>query len=84
MFEIRIAKKAEKQIKKLKKVYQSAVLSALEEIKEDPNLSKPLSEELTGKFTFHISVYRIIYKVNQKDKVVTILDIGPRSAIYKR
>ncbi len=82
MFEIRISKRAEKKIKKLKKVYQAAILSALDEIKEDPNLSKPLSQELTGKFSFHLSFYRIIYKVNQKDKIVTVLDIGPRSTIY--
>lgn len=83
MFELRISNSAQKQIKKLKKIYQSAIISALKEIKEDPYLSKPLSQELTGKFTFHISVYRILYKINYKDKVISILKIDHRGKVYQ-
>lgn len=83
MFKLHISKSAQKQIKKLKRIYQSAVISALKEIKEDPALSKPLSQELTGKFTFHISVYRILYKINYKDRVINILKIDHRSKVYQ-
>ena len=82
MFELRISKSTQKQIKKLKRIYQSAILSALNEIKEDPALSKPLSRELTGRYTFHISVYRIIYKINQKDQTINILKIDHRGKVY--
>ncbi len=83
MFELRISKSAQKQLRKLKRIYKLAILSALNEIKEDPSLSKPLSRELTGKFTFHVSVYRIIYKVNPKDKIINILKIDHRSRVYQ-
>lgn len=82
MFELRISKSAQRQIKKLKKVYQTAIISALKEIKEDPHLNKPLKRELTRKYTFHLSVYRIIYKVNDKDKVIDILKIDHRGKVY--
>ena len=83
MFEVRISTKAEKQIKKIKKIYQTAILSALEELREDPYVGKPLSKDLTGRFSYKISVYKIIYKINQKDKVVNILSAGHRSTIYE-
>lgn len=82
MYRLIIAPSAKKQLKKLKKIYQEAINSAVLEIKEDPQLSKPLSRELTGRFTFHISVYRIIFKVNQKDKTINILKIDHRGKVY--
>jgi len=84
MFEVRISTKAEKQIKKIKKIYQAAILSALEELREDPYVGKPLSKDLTGRFSYKISVYRIIYKINQRDKVVNIISAGHRATIYEK
>ncbi len=82
MFEVRISSRAEKQIKEIKKIYQTAILSALEELREDPYVGKPLSKDLAGRFSYKINVYRIIYKVNQRDKVVDIISAGHRSTIY--
>ncbi len=83
MFEVRIFPKAERQIKQIKKIYQAPILSALEELKENPFTGKPLSRELTGKFSYKIDSYRIIYKVKKKDKVVEILSAGHRSTVYE-
>ena len=83
MFEVRISSKAEKQIKQIKKIYQTAILSALAELRDDPFAGKPLSKYLTGRFSYKISSYRIIYKVNKKDKVVNVLSAGHRATIYK-
>ncbi|MEK7517161.1 MAG: type II toxin-antitoxin system RelE/ParE family toxin, partial [Patescibacteria group bacterium] len=67
----------------IKKIYQTAILSALEELREDPYVGKPLSKDLTGRFSYKISVYRIIYKVRERDKVVNILSAGHRSTVYE-
>ncbi len=83
MFEVRISSRAEKQIKQIKKIYKIAILSALEELREDPYVGKPLSKDLTGRFSYKISVYRIIYKVRERDKVVNILSAGHRSTVYE-
>ena len=83
MFEVRISTKAQKQIKRIKKAQQITLIEILEEIREDPLLGKPLSRELTGRFSYKISVYRIIYKVNQQDKIVEILSAGHRASIYQ-
>ena len=83
MFEVRISSRAEKQIKQIKKVYQAAILSSLEELRDDPFVGKPLSRDLTKRFSYRIGVFRIIYKINKEDKIVNILSAGHRRTVYE-
>lgn len=82
MFELRISKRAEKQIKKLKKEHQLEIIEVLVEIKENPLLGKALDRDLTSRFSYRFGAYRIIYKVNQQDKIVEILYAGHRGSVY--
>ena len=83
MYELRIYKKAQREIKKISRLHQKAILEALAEIKENPLVGKPLTEELTGRFSYRIGSYRIIYRVNKKEKVIQVVTAGHRSTIYK-
>ncbi len=83
MFEIRISSKAAKQIKRIKKIYQAAILSALGDLRDGPFAGKPLSKDLTERFSYKIDSYRIIYKVYKRDKIITILSAGHRATIYE-
>lgn len=82
MFKLIISPKAQKELKRIKKTYQPAVKLAFEDIKEDPEIGSPLDRNLTGKFSYRVGVYRIIYKINQDDKVVNILSAGHHGVIY--
>ena len=83
MYKLRISSKAEKEIKKISHPHQRAIVLALAEIKDAPFLGKPLTRELTGRFSFRVGVYRIIYKVNMKDKIIDILTAGHRVTVYE-
>ena len=83
MYKLRISSRAENEIKKISHPHQKAIILSLAEIKEDPFLGKPLTRELTGRFSFRVGMYRIIYKVNNKDKIIDILTAGHRATIYK-
>lgn len=84
MFELRISPKARRDIKKLKIEYQDAILEALSEIREEPLIvGKSLSKEFTGRFTYRVGAYRIIYKVREKDKIVHVLSAKHRSIVYQ-
>lgn len=83
MYRLRIASNAEKEIKTISHPHQKAIIFALAEIKEEPFLGKPLMRELTGRFSYRVGVYRIIYKVNKKDKVIDILSAGHRATVYR-
>ncbi len=82
MYKLLISPKAEKGLKRLKIEHQHAVLEALIEISDDPFVGKPLTRELTGRFSLRVGVYRIIYSVNKSDKTIHILTAGHRSVIY--
>lgn len=83
MYDLLISAKARRELKRISRFHKEAIVSALEVLREDPLLGKPLTRELTGKFSFRVGMYRIIYKVNQKDKVVHILTAGHRSKVYQ-
>ena len=83
MFKLKITSQAKSQLKQIsKKHHQLAISNALDEIKEDPFMGKSLSRELTGRFSYKVGVYRIIYKINEKDKIVYILSAGHRATVY--
>lgn len=81
-YDLIISTKALDQLKKILKDHQKAIITSLTEIIEDPILGKPLIRELSGKFSFRVGVYRIVYKVDQKDRRVIVLRIGHRSKVY--
>ena len=84
MYKLEITETAKIQLKRIKKTYeQNAINNAFSEIKEDPFIGKPLSRELTGKFSYRVGRYRIIYKINYKDMIVRILTAGHRSTVYQ-
>lgn len=82
MYRISVSPKAKNQLKSIKKSHQNALALIIEDLKENPFLGKPLTRELTGKYSYRVGVFRIIYKINQDDKIIQILTAGHRSAIY--
>lgn len=82
MYKIIIAKNVRKDIFLLKKRYQVAFVNTLKELKVDPKLGKPLTRELVGKYSIKIGAYRLIYKLNQKDRIVNVITVGHRSTVY--
>lgn len=82
MFSIKLTASAKRELKNISRLHKRAVSLVIEELKDDPTLGKPLGRELLGKFSFRVGVYRIVYKINQKDKNILVLRIGQRSRVY--
>lgn len=82
MYKVKLTAKAERELKKLSKEDKLSISEVIDELREDPSIEKPLDRELIRKFSFRVGVYRIIYKVNQQDKVVDILSAGHRGTAY--
>lgn len=83
MYKIKLTARAKRELKNISKLHEEAISSIFEELKNDPLLGKPLTRELTGKFSLRVGVYRIVYKINKKDKIITILTAGHRATIYE-
>jgi mRNA-degrading endonuclease RelE of RelBE toxin-antitoxin system len=82
MYEIILSKTAGNQIKKLPIRYKKSALEALKDLKTNPLLGKALVRELKGRFSFQFGPYRIIYKINKKEKRVEVLTIRHRKYAY--
>lgn len=83
MYRVSVSPRAKKHLKEItKEIHREAIASAIQEIKDDPYVGKPLTRELTGKYSFRIATYRIIYKIRERDSLIEILTAGHRSGIY--
>ena len=83
MYEINISAKAKRELRSLSTRHEIALDIIYEELKDNPQLGKPLTRELIGRFSFRVGNYRIIYNINEKDKKIYILTVGHRSIVYQ-
>lgn len=83
MYKVSISPRAKRHLKAIiKETHKEAIATAIEEIKNDPYAGKKLTRELTGKFSFRVGIYRIIYRIIENNHQVEILTAGHRSNIY--
>lgn len=71
-----------KQLRNIPQKYHHAIKEAVEEIKEASEVGKPLQRDMIGRSAWHASVYRIIYKVYEKDKRILVLTVKHRGVAY--
>ncbi len=62
---------------------KKATKSALKELSQNTDLGKELQAELSGFSSYRFMRYRIVYKVDTKDKSVIVWAIGHRRDIYE-
>lgn len=83
MYKIIIAPKALKKLQRISRLHQrEAFREILKDIRENPFAGKPLQEELTNRYAYKTGAFRILYTINVKDKIVTILNAGHRATVY--
>jgi len=82
-WEIRIGKKAQKELDKIPVQYQQRIAVALPIIAADPFIGKKLDGRLTGLYSYQIWPYRIIYKIYKKILLIVVIRIGHRQRVYK-
>lgn len=57
--------------------------NALELLKSNPFLGKSLTDNLKGKYSLRVGVYRIIYSIDKSKIIIYVLDIGHRREVYR-
>lgn len=81
LYRLDITPRAKRQ---LKTVYpertRRELLAAILDLREEPApLQSELQRELAGRFRLKVDGWRILYKIEEADRVVTILAIRPRN-----
>lgn len=83
-YEVQIKKSALKELKSLDRKLIPAILDKIKRLSSNPRPAS--SKKLTGsKNSYRLphASYRILYQVNDNEKVVTIYAVGHRRDIYR-
>ena len=71
-----------KDLTKKDKPLRERVIKSIEKLKENPYAGKPLSYDLAGLRSLRVGKYRIIYKIDEENKIIYLISIGHREKIY--
>jgi mRNA interferase RelE/StbE len=82
VYRIIIQKKAKKFIDKLPQNEKLRVVKAIESLPNGENVKK--LKGYSDLLRLRVGDYRIIYKVNNGELIVLVIDVGNRGEIYKR
>lgn len=83
-YRVILALSAEKSLKKIPLPWRSRIMKTMEILKTNPFYGEKMLGELEGRRKIRIWPYRIIYRVDQGNKTISIIKIGHRGSIgYK-
>jgi mRNA interferase RelE/StbE len=57
--------------------------SAIRTLEINPYMGKPLRGELAGRWSLRIGDYRVIYVIDENQKIVILYSVKHRKVIYK-
>ena len=69
-------------IRKLHPELKAIIRACLKRLVDNPYAGKPLERELSGYFSLRSKRYRIIYKIDEEEKIVEIHYVVHRKDIY--
>ena len=82
-FRIFLSPKSQRFLNKLKdKEAKKRIENKLKELKENPELGKPLVGKLSGLWTIRFGKYRAVYQIRKNELLIIILRLGHRKNIY--
>ena len=85
-FKILLTEEAQSDIRKLESQLQNRILDKLEWMGINVSLLRHQSlqgSKWNNTFKYRVGNYRIIYQLNQKDKILIVLKVGHRRDVYR-
>ena len=87
MYKLAVKENLDKKFKRLQKKDKEMlrlINRKVQDILEDPHRFKPLRKPLQNKRRVHVGgSFVLIYEINEKEKIVTLLDFDHHDNIYK-
>ena len=84
MYNIRILEEASRELARLDKPVGRRIVERINWLSQKLNdiRPEPLKGDLIGLYKFRIGDYRVIYEIDDNQKVVSILHVGYRKSVY--
>ncbi len=80
---LRIKQSAFKELQRLDKKERIHVVSAIDQLAENPHIGKLLKGELSGLRRIRSGNYRVIYEINDGEVIILVLRIAQRKQLYR-
>jgi len=84
MWTVKISDQASRFYARLHGRDQQRLAAVFERLREDARSGKPLKGELHGYWSYRMGVYRIIYRIEESEVVVSVLRVQHRKEVYER
>ena len=82
-YSLKIKKSAFKELQSLDNQERTRIVSAIDQLTENPHIGKLLKGELTGLRRIRSGNYRVIYEINEGEVLVLVLRIAHRKQVYR-
>ena len=82
-YSIKIKKSALKELQSLNKQERTRIISAIDQLTENPHIGKALKGELTGLRRIRSGNYRIVYEINEGEVLILVLRIAHPKQVYR-
>lgn len=87
-YTVRAERSVAKDLKPFEKPLKDYILQTFEKLGSQPFSGQKLSGPLSQIYSYHLKYKgkdcRIAYTIDKKERIVTILFVGPREKFYKR
>ncbi len=85
VYDIAFKRQVEKDLRKIDQRYRKTILDDIEKLKKNPRPAN--SRKLSGTEMTHrlrVGDYRVIYQVDDKNKIITVFYVRHRKDAYKK
>jgi len=84
MYNVKIAKKAQKEFKKIPKIYKDKISKAIKELSAIPHpFGVKKMQGTVNRYRIRVADYRVIYDIDDTDMIILVIKIGHRQQVYK-
>ncbi|MFH1725995.1 MAG: type II toxin-antitoxin system RelE/ParE family toxin [Elusimicrobiota bacterium] len=84
IYRVRYTQEAARRIRKLDAAVKERIRKAIKKLSEHPASGKCLTGLLSGRWSYRVGDWRILYKVRKSELLILILTAGHRREIYKK
>ena len=82
-YRARYTPEAAGRIRKLHPQVKQEIREAIRTLLQSPLMGHALQHELSGFRSHRVRTYRLIYQINDEDRTVDVLFVGPRRNVYE-
>ncbi len=84
MYSVTLKKSAEKELDSIPQKFQGKIIESLLNLKENPRPIGTKKLKGTDGFRIRVGKFRVLYTVDDHNKIVEVFSVGDRKNIYRR